>query len=98
ISLPDMDGWKVLASLREGHATAHIPVHVISGGEAKERALEAGAVAHLQKPISEEDLVNTFDRLLGFADSSCKNVLVVEDDLVQLNAMVGLLGTGEIQV
>ena len=98
ISLPDMDGWKVLAALREGHATAHIPVHVISGGEAKQRALEAGAVAHLQKPISEEDLVDAFDRLLGFADTSCKNVLVVEDDLVQLNAMVGLLGTGEIQV
>ncbi|HTZ54976.1 MAG TPA: response regulator, partial [Candidatus Acidoferrum sp.] len=98
ISLPDMDGWKVLAALREANATAHIPVHVISGGEAQQRALEAGAVAHLQKPISEEDLVNAFDRLLGFADSNCKNVLVVEDDLVQLNAMVGLLGTGEIQV
>ena len=98
ISLPDMDGWKVLAALREAPATQHIPVHVISGGEAQQRALEAGAVAHLQKPISEEDLVNAFDRLLGFADTSCKNVLVVEDDLVQLNAMVGLLGTGEIQV
>jgi HAMP domain-containing protein/CheY-like chemotaxis protein/signal transduction histidine kinase len=98
IALPDMDGWKVLAALREGRTTAHIPVHVLSGGEAQQRALEAGAVAHLQKPISEEDLVDAFDRLLGFADTGRKNVLVVEDDLVQLNAMVGLLGTGEIEV
>jgi hypothetical protein len=93
-----MDGWKVLEALRDNVLTAQIPVHVISGGEQQQRALEAGAVAHLQKPISEEALVDAFDRLLGFAESRCKNVLVVEDDIVQLNAMVGLIGTGEIQV
>ena len=98
ISLPDMDGWQVLDALRENELTAQIPVHVISGGEQQQRALEAGAVAHLQKPISEEALVDAFDRLLGFAESKCKDVLVVEDDIVQLNAMVGLIGTGEIQV
>ncbi len=98
IALPDMDGWKVLEKLRQTELTARIPVHVISGGEQKQRALEAGAVAHLQKPISEEALVDAFDRLLGFAESRCKNVLVVEDDIAQLNAMVGLIGTGEIEV
>ncbi|HUN30289.1 MAG TPA: HAMP domain-containing protein, partial [Alphaproteobacteria bacterium] len=98
IALPDMDGWHVLQALRENTLTAQIPVHVMSGGEQQVRALEAGAVAHLQKPISEEALVDAFDRLLGFAESRCKNVLVVEDDIVQLNAMVGLIGTGEIQV
>ena len=98
IALPDMDGWKVIEKLRQTELTARIPVHVISGGEQKQRALEAGAVAHLQKPISEEALVDAFDRLLGFAESRCKNVLVVEDDIAQLNAMVGLIGTGEIEV
>jgi len=98
IGLPDMDGWKVLEALRETSVTSHIPVHVISGGEQQQRALEAGAVAHLQKPISEEALVDAFDRLLGYAESRCKNVLVVEDDVVQLNAMVNLISTGEIQV
>ncbi|HVA29129.1 MAG TPA: response regulator, partial [Candidatus Baltobacteraceae bacterium] len=98
VGLPDMDGWEVLESLRNSKATAHIPVHVISGDDQNERALGAGAVAHLQKPISEEALMGAFDRLLGFAESRCKNVLVVEDDVAQLNAMVGLIGTGEIQV
>ena len=55
-------------------------------------------MAHLKSPSPREELV---ERLRpadsGFADSSCKNVLVVEDELVQLNAMVGVIGTGEIQ-
>ena len=42
--------------------------------------------------------METFDRLLGFAENRGKNVLVVEDDITQLNAMVGLIGTGEMQV
>ncbi len=98
VGLPDMDGWQVLESLRVSQATSHIPVHVISGDEQDERALQAGAVAHLQKPVSEEALIGAFDRLLGFAAAKSKNVLVVEDDITQLNAMVGLIDTGEIAV
>jgi HAMP domain-containing protein/CheY-like chemotaxis protein/signal transduction histidine kinase len=98
ISLPDMDGWKLLDDLKSAPATAHIPVHVISGDEHEDRALQAGAVAFLQKPVSEEALIDTFDRLLGFAENRGKNVLVVEDDLTQLNAMVRLIGTGEMTV
>ncbi len=98
VGLPDADGWQVLDSLKRGSATSHIPVHVISGDEHQQRALQAGAVAHLQKPVSEEALMDTFDRLLGFAENRGKNVLVVEDDITQLNAMVGLIGTGEMKV
>ncbi|HET9031230.1 MAG TPA: response regulator, partial [Candidatus Aquilonibacter sp.] len=98
VGLPDLDGWQVLETIKRGNATSHIPVHVISGDEHQQRALQAGAVAHLQKPVSEEALMETFDRLLGFAENRGKNVLVVEDDIMQLNAMVGLIGTGEMKV
>jgi HAMP domain-containing protein/CheY-like chemotaxis protein/putative methionine-R-sulfoxide reductase with GAF domain len=98
ISLPDVDGWQLLGELKRSPVTAHIPVHVISGGEFEERALQAGAVAFLKKPVSEEALIGTFDQLLGYAENRGKNVLVVEDDLTQLNAMVGLIGTGEMSV
>jgi HAMP domain-containing protein/CheY-like chemotaxis protein/signal transduction histidine kinase len=98
ISLPDVDGWQLLEDLKRATATAHIPVHVISGGEFEDRALQAGAVAFLKKPVSEDALIGTLDRLLGFAESRGKNVLLVEDDLTQLNAMVGLIGTGEMRV
>ena len=98
VGLPDIDGWEVLEALRTSRTTSHIPVHVISGAQQQERALAAGAIAHLQKPISEEALVGAFDRLLGFAAKKVKRVLVIEDDVTQLNAMVTLIQTGEVDV
>ncbi|MGZ3498435.1 MAG: HAMP domain-containing protein [Vulcanimicrobiaceae bacterium] len=98
IGLPDMDGWKLLAELKADANTANIPVHVISGEEQWQRALDSGAIAHLRKPVTEEALTETFDNLLGFAEHRTKNLLVIEDDLTQLNAMVNLIGSGEVSV
>ena len=98
IGLPDVDGWKLLADLKHDSSTANIPVHVISGEEQWQRALDAGAIAHLRKPVTEEALTETFDNLLGFADRRTKNLLVIEDDITQLNAMVNLIGSGEVAV
>ena len=98
IGLPDVDGWKLLADLKHDPATSNIPVHVISGEEQWQRALDAGAIAHLRKPVTEEALTETFDNLLGFADRRTKNLLVIEDDITQLNAMVNLIGSGEVAV
>ncbi|HET6894688.1 MAG TPA: HAMP domain-containing protein [Candidatus Baltobacteraceae bacterium] len=98
IGLPDVDGWNLLAELKNDVNTGNIPIHVISGEEQWQRALDAGAIAHLRKPVTEEALTETFDNLLGFADRSTKNLLVIEDDLTQLNAMVNLISSGEVQI
>jgi len=98
LGLPDTDGWSLLSQLKNDPTTTNIPVHVISGEEQWQRALDSGAIAHLKKPVTEEALTETFDNLLGFADLRTKNLLVVEDDLTQLNAMVNLIGTGEVAV
>jgi HAMP domain-containing protein/CheY-like chemotaxis protein/GAF domain-containing protein len=98
IGLPDCDGWNLLAELKSDSSTANIPVHVISGEEQWQRALDAGAIAHLRKPVTEEALTQTFDNLLGFADRRTKNLLVIEDDLTQLNAMVNLIDSGEVAI
>jgi CheY-like chemotaxis protein len=98
IGLPDVDGWHLLSQLKEDPATGNIPVHVISGEEQWQRALDAGAIAHLRKPVTEEALTQTFDNLLGFADRRTKHLLVIEDDLTQLNAMVNLISSGEVAI
>ncbi len=98
IGLPDVDGWKLLAELKNDPNTGNIPIHVISGEEQWQRALDAGAIAHLRKPVTEEALTETFDNLLGFADRATKHLLVIEDDLTQLNAMVNLISSGEVQI
>jgi HAMP domain-containing protein/CheY-like chemotaxis protein len=98
IGLPDVDGWELLDQLKRDPATKAIPVHVISGEEQWQRALDSGAFAHLQKPATEEALTSAFDNLLGFADSNARNVLVIEDDVTQLSAMANLIESGEVTV
>src|SRR3712207_7396636 len=65
---------------RSDPATSHIPVHIISGEEQRQRALNFGAVTHLQKPVSRDDLGSAFDRIAAFAERRVRRLLVVEDD------------------
>ena len=61
IQLPDRDGYAVAEALRGSAATAQIPVVALSSfampGE-KKRAIDAGCVGYIEKPI----------RALGFVD------------------------------
>ncbi|MGZ8716223.1 MAG: response regulator, partial [Gaiellaceae bacterium] len=96
-NLPVMDGWTVLDHLKHHPATRHIPVHVVSAGEAdgKTNALRAGAVAFIQKPLEKEHLDDTFRQISTFIDRGVKSLLVVEDDDDQRNSILELVGSGD---
>src|SRR5439155_398967 len=51
ISLPDINGWRVLDRLKHAPATRHIPVYVITTDEDRGRGLRAGAIGVETKPI-----------------------------------------------
>src|SRR5439155_23235166 len=54
ISLPDIDGWRVLDRLKNDLETRHIPVYIISTEEeeaSRERGLKMGAISVLTKPV-----------------------------------------------
>ncbi len=95
LALPVMDGWTVLDHLKHHPETRHIPVHIVSEGDGRHSALRAGAVAFLQKPITDEGLEQTFADIQSFIDRGVKNLLVVEDDASQRQAIVELVGSGE---
>jgi HAMP domain-containing protein/CheY-like chemotaxis protein/signal transduction histidine kinase len=96
LKLPDRDGWTVLDRLKHDASTSHIPVHIISGEEQRQRALHSGAITHLQKPVSREDLATAFDQLATFAEKRVRKLLVVEDDEVQRMSIVELIGNGDV--
>ena len=56
VSLPDIDGWKILERLKDDPATRHIPIYIISADDDKERGLRSGAVSFVTKPASPEML------------------------------------------
>jgi HAMP domain-containing protein/CheY-like chemotaxis protein/signal transduction histidine kinase len=96
IRLPDRNGWTVLDRLKHDPRTKHIPVHVISVDDERQRALSLGAFAHVKKPISNDQLTNTFDRIIAFQEGGPRKLLLVEDDDVQRMSLVELIGNGDV--
>jgi len=62
------DGFQVIAWMQRVDEANGTPVIVISGGEAakyKARALQAGAIAYLQKPVHSDELLGLIKRTLA---------------------------------
>jgi signal transduction histidine kinase/ActR/RegA family two-component response regulator len=57
ILMPDFDGWAVLDALQGDPVTASIPVVIVSVVDAKKRALDAGAVGIVAKPLDRAELL-----------------------------------------
>jgi len=61
LQMPEMDGYETIQRLKQDHATAYIPIIIITAADvaSKDRvkALDLGADAFLQKPISPHELV-----------------------------------------
>ncbi|MBR8834842.1 MAG: response regulator [Stigonema ocellatum SAG 48.90 = DSM 106950] len=96
IHLPGMDGWTVLDRLKHDPNTRHIPVHLMSVEEGRQRGLQQGALAYLQKPVSGEALHQALTKIKGFVARPVKNLLVVEDDETQRQSIVELVGNSDV--
>ncbi|MCL4508626.1 MAG: response regulator [Chloroflexi bacterium] len=57
VVIPGRDGWELLQDLRHDPDTAHTPVVVCSVLHEPEIALTLGAAGYLQKPVSQEQLL-----------------------------------------
>ncbi len=97
LRLPDIDGWVLLDRLKHDPATRHIPVHVISGLDEERRSLQYGALGFLHKPVTSETLKEGLEDIREFAERRVKQLLVVEDDPVQSQAITDLIGDGDVQ-
>ena len=98
IFLPDMLGWTVLNQLKLDPATRHIPVQIVSLEEERQHGLAHGAFAYLVKEPTTEGLELAFDRIRAFAAPRTKRLLVVEDNEIERQAIVELLGYQDIEI
>lgn len=88
IMLPVMDGWTILKKLKSNPATQHIPVHMMSAGDEKvNKAKQEGAIGFLKKPVEKEKLDHAFELLSSQHQFTFKNVLVIEDQILQSNTL-----------
>ena len=98
INLPGMDGWAVLGALKENTNTRHIPVHIASVDGTPSEAFRRGAVGLVNKPLTQEDLEETFSRLERVSPGKLKRILVIDDDPVLRHETVKLLGDKDVKV
>jgi adenylate cyclase len=89
VMMPDLDGWSVLAALRQDPELAEIPVIMITIVDEQRRGIALGAAGYLTKPIDRERLRHVIGRFRAAARPT--RVLVVEDDAAQRERMRGWL-------
>ena len=65
VMMPEVDGWELLAQLRQQPETADTAVIICTVLPQEALALGLGADAFLQKPVSQEDFLFALDRMVA---------------------------------
>jgi chemosensory pili system protein ChpA (sensor histidine kinase/response regulator) len=68
LEMPRMNGYELMAHLRQNPVTRGIPVLVVTsraGAKHRDRAMKEGASGFLTKPVQEDQLVATVEELIG---------------------------------
>jgi CheY-like chemotaxis protein/signal transduction histidine kinase len=99
IMLPGKDGWQILKELKQDDATLHIPVHLMSAGEAAaNRVRKEGAISFLKKPVNTETLDKLFGDIMSKSGTKFTQILLVEDHKAQSQALKDLMQSQGITV
>jgi signal transduction histidine kinase/DNA-binding response OmpR family regulator/CHASE3 domain sensor protein len=80
IVLPGMDGWDMLARLKEREDTSNIPVVIVSITDEAQRGFALGAAQVLVKPVTQNDLLAALSAAGLDEPHTGARVLVVDDD------------------
>ena len=83
--MPEIDGWSILEELKADPETRNTPVIICSIVEEEEKGFSLGASDYLVKPILEDDLLGSLNRLNG--DGMIKEVLIIDDSPDDLRLM-----------
>ncbi len=89
VQMPHIDGWEVLAQIKNDPAIAHIPVIICSVVDQGTIGMVLGARKHIVKPIREETLLAIVQECV----ESTAHVLVVDDNADARQVLQGILAT-----
>jgi signal transduction histidine kinase/DNA-binding response OmpR family regulator/HAMP domain-containing protein len=93
LHLTDIDGWRVLARLKNDVGSRHIPVYVISTEEGRNRALKSGARDFVAKPIQNKQVLDALlDSVDAYLGKRPKRVLVIDGKPSALAEIKGYIG------
>jgi signal transduction histidine kinase/CheY-like chemotaxis protein len=89
VMMPDLDGWSVLAALRQDSRLAEIPVIMVTILDEQRRGMALGVAGYLTKPIDRERLRGVVGRL-RLPQRKARILLVDEDELQRRRVRIWL--------
>ncbi len=98
LDLSDIDGWALLDLLKHDLQTRHIPIHVISDDDERNRALRMGAFGFIRKPAVIGELSDALDRLKGFVERRAGRLLLLDGNDVQRRKTVELVAGDDVHI
>jgi signal transduction histidine kinase/HAMP domain-containing protein/DNA-binding response OmpR family regulator len=98
IHLPDMDGWRVLAAIKNDLSTRHVPVQIISLDDDRYRGIKEGAAGFLAKPVARQELSQAMTALYAFRSRPVRNLLVLAADKARRQKMQESLGGDDVKL
>ena len=98
MGLPDRPGLLVLQQLKENPLTRHIPVHIVSGNDQMQEAMQLGAIGYATKPRTRDQLKEVFRKLESKFTQQMKRILLVEDDERQRESVVHLISDDDVEI
>jgi len=98
MGLPDRPGLLVLQQLKENPLTRHIPVHIVSGNDQVQEAMQLGAIGYATKPRTRDQLKEVFRKLESKFTQQMKRILLVEDDERQRESVVHLISDDDVEI
>jgi CheY-like chemotaxis protein len=73
-----MSGWRILDRLKADLLTRHVPICVVSTDDARERALQSGAIGFLPKPLQSADVAHAaIEQLARYVERPVKRLAIV---------------------
>jgi signal transduction histidine kinase/DNA-binding response OmpR family regulator/CHASE3 domain sensor protein len=98
LQLPVKSGWEVMEELKSKMETRHIPVHIVSSHELKNESMMKGAVDHVTKPVTTEQMQEIFRKIEYVLQHHPRKVLIVEENEQHAKALAYFLETFDVNL
>jgi signal transduction histidine kinase/DNA-binding response OmpR family regulator/CHASE3 domain sensor protein len=93
VQLPIKSGWDVMQELKSNPNTRHIPVHMMSSYEVKNKSISSGAIDFINKPVAFEQMHEIFKKIENVVNNDSRKVLIVEENAMHAKALAYYLGS-----
>jgi CheY-like chemotaxis protein len=97
VQLPGINGWDILKMMREDNRFKQVQVHVMSAYDKQTVESSLAGEDFIPKPLTLEKIDQAFAKIASSNNHKLKNILVVEDNYIENQAIAELLSSHNIE-